>query len=52
MYSIVILLQDDFTALMGASVKGHSKCVEALLLRGAEVGIQDEVSSSVVQWLM
>ena len=34
------------TALMMASKEGHTKCVEALLQRGADVNIKDKVSNT------
>ena len=45
-YSIYFLLQGDKTALMWASIKGHTKCVKTLLLGGADPNIQDGVSST------
>ena len=41
-----LLLQDGYSALMFASVQQHAKCVEALLLGGADVNIQVKVSST------
>ena len=34
------------SALMGASIGGHVKCVEALLLGGAKLNIKGKVSSA------
>ena len=40
------IIQDGKTALMVASLGGHNECVEALLKRGAQVKITDNVSST------
>ena len=38
-------LQDGDTPLMVASIRGHTKCVQLLLDRGAQVNHQDKVSA-------
>ena len=41
-------LQDGWTALMMASQAGHMECVKALLDKGADANIQDEVSGVII----
>ena len=38
--------QNEWTAPMMASGKGHIECVKVLLDRGAEVNMQDKVSAN------
>ena len=45
-YYVYLLVQDGRTALMWASEGGHIEIVKSLLLRGADVNIQDKVSST------
>ena len=46
-YYVYLLVQDGRTALMWASEGGHIEIVKSLLLRGADVNIQDKVSSEM-----
>ena len=45
-YYVYLLLQGGRTALWWASNKGREECLEALLQGGAEVDMQDNVSST------
>ena len=38
-------LQDGYTPLMRASLRGHDGCVQLLLDRGAQIDHQDKVSA-------
>ena len=42
---MLLSLQDGGTALMMASERGHMECVKALLDKGADVNIQNNVSA-------
>ena len=44
-YNVYYSLQDERTALMWASSKGHLECVKALLDNGAKVNMQKKASA-------
>ena len=46
--TVIVPLQDGWTAMMAACQKGHECVVEALLKGGATVDIQDEVIPVIV----
>ena len=45
-YYVYLQLQDGKNALMLACINGFVDCVEALLQRGADPNIQDDVSNT------
>ena len=43
----MMILQHGMTALMMVSERGHKECAKVLLERGAEVNMQDKVSTAM-----